>query len=378
MRLISAIWMALLASLFLAAGADADPFKDCNSENDDRVISGCTSVLKKQKLDTKNRALVLSRRGDAYLRKGNPEAALADLQACLALTPNDKFCSDKATRARCFKALYITQDPDSAQTQCAFLSNSKEEDQQALYYIGMGRAYSKNYKFGSGSADPNLGKALDALSRGIAIKSKIGKVVAEDYITRGLAYLQNMKPGETVVSQDADKALQDFNMAISLIPNMADYYLYRGYAHNQLFDGEAAWADFQKAKELAPSDPEIQDAYEKQRRIFSSEGRKEFLGGPEKQLGGDERVKDDAFNYAPNAFTCTATVRQIIKEIDGTTTLVVHLKDGCGIEPITVSSSLPSDCAVGKRVSARGTLIDEEMLFLPVQRLVDVTEIKCQ
>ncbi|HEX2888353.1 hypothetical protein [Vineibacter terrae] len=109
------------------------------------------------------------------------------------------------------------------------------------------------------------------MSEAIAIAAK-GPRSAEDakiYQMRGTIYLQNKEPG-SIVSKDIDKALSDFSSAISLNPKDAQSYLYRGYAHNQRLRPEAAWADFQQAKTLDPSDSAIHSAWEKQRNFMKS------------------------------------------------------------------------------------------------------------
>lgn len=253
------------------------------------------------------------------------------------------------------------------ETHCAYLKNSQNAGARKSYYSLLGLAYGRKFKFDDGSFDPFLPNAIDNLSQAIAIADR-GKRTREDadlYYMRGIFYLQNKPPGQ-VISPDASKALKDFNVAISLKPNDASYYLVRGYAHNQLLNPNAAWADFQKAKALNPTDPAIREAWEKQRRI-TPEGQAATL----KEL--------DEITKAPSGkFTCTATIRDLRKEPDGATTILVTLKAGCGIEPISLTSSPPPECVVGAKVTATGTLITEELLFLEVQRLVDVTQISCK
>jgi hypothetical protein len=79
---------------------------------------------------------------------------------------------------------------------------------------------------------------------------------------------------------------------------------------------------------------------------------------------------------AQAAFTCAATIRKIIKESDGGATIVV--KDGCGIEPIRLRASPPSECVVSKRVTATGTLMTEGTPFGELGYLGDVTKIACK
>lgn len=168
---------------------------------------------------------------------------------------------------------------------CSHLKNSKLKFYQAGYYQAIGMSYgAEAYNAGSSpafaNAAENLTKAIALLSESEARREKIKPALMRTqksitYSSRGLLYLQNKEPGQ-VTSKDAQKALQDLDLAISFDPNDAQSHLWRGYAHNQLLNPRAAWADFQKAKALDPSDPSILDAYEKQRRI-SPEGQAETL-----------------------------------------------------------------------------------------------------
>ena len=272
-----------------------------------------------------------------------------------------------ATPEQCRRAMEES-DASRIEKYCAYLKHSQSTAGRKSYYFLLGLAYARRLEFEAGSDDPLLRKAIDHISEAIGISAS-GSKSAKDagmYYMRGVLYLRN-KPRGQVISNDAGKALKDFNVAISLKPNDASYYLSRGYAHNQLLNPNAAWADFQKAKALNPSDPAILNAYEKQRRI-SSEG----LAEVRKQLDEVTRAR------AGKSFTCTATIRDLLRESGGATTIVVHLKDGCGIEPISLTSSPPPECVVGAKVTATGTLITEELLFVEVQRLVDVTQVSCK
>jgi tetratricopeptide (TPR) repeat protein len=264
----------------------------------------------------------------------------------------------------------IKQNTVSAfERHCAHLKNSQNASQRKFYYYMLALTYMGKLNFNAGSADPTLQLAIDNASRALAIPAPLlgakSSNDAELYQLRGILYLQNKLPGE-VISKDADKALKDFTAAISLNPKNGTNYLYRGYAHNQLFNPQAAWADFQKAKALNPTDPAIREAWEKQRRI-SPQGQAETL----KEL-------DQVTKGSREKFTCTATIRDVINEPEGETTLVVFLKDGCGIEPITVASKPPPECVVGAKVTATGRVISELVLLFEAERLVDVTQISCR
>lgn len=99
MRVVVAACMTCLclASFLFASNSKADAIKDCNSKDWDRRIKGCTAALKSERFDKKNKALVYSLRGEAYIERQKSELALADFDKCVELNPKDNFCwSSKA------------------------------------------------------------------------------------------------------------------------------------------------------------------------------------------------------------------------------------------------------------------------------------------
>jgi tetratricopeptide (TPR) repeat protein len=159
------------------------------------------------------------------------------------------------------------------------------------YYLFLGLAYEANVNMDTVGAATSpadaanlatLRKAIQVYSEGIAIiprlappqNSALKNIYGNIYSARGVMYLHNKLPGQ-VVSEDAAKAVKDLDAAISWNPGNAQYYLLRGLGYNQLLKSEAAWEDFKKAHALDPSNPEIRNAYEKQRAL-SPEGQEEL------------------------------------------------------------------------------------------------------
>src|SRR5262245_5245180 len=211
-----------LAVLLLATAAKADPVQDCNSNDPDRRIAGCSALLKRGVPDKTNKALVHSRRGDAHLRKKNDDAALADFEACLSLDPKREFCRDGSARILCIKAITKGGSPSGIEQHCVHFKNSRDEAIQADYYQSLGTAYLSRYVAGSDAGGPAIfTKALENLGKAIAIKSAAGIVKGGDYDIRGLLYLQNKVEPGSVRSKYAEEAFQDFNKAVSLSPNVA-------------------------------------------------------------------------------------------------------------------------------------------------------------
>jgi len=263
-----------------------------------------------------------------------------------------------AQEPQCEKALKAS-DVSGIERYCNHFKVSNNVAAKKTYYFLLGWAQFKKSDYNP--ASPLFRRALENVSAAIAMGAKSPD--ADMYTVRGLIYLEN-KPVDDVISKDADKAVKDFSMAISLKPRDARNYYYRGLAYNQLLKPDAAWADFQKAKTLDPSDPDIQSAWQKQRQI-SPEGQAEIR----RTLGVEPR--------AGEVGTCTARIREIHKE-HGETTFTVYTGQTCTIEAINLGARpLPPECVVGATVTAKGSYIEATLLMFPVMELDSVTEIAC-
>jgi len=242
---------------------------------------------------------------------------------------------------------------------CNHFKTSNNVASRKSYHFLLGLAQLQ--KSDQDSANPLFRKALENVSAAIALGKSPSD--ADLYQTRGMIYLSN-KPAGEVISKDADKAVKDFTVAISLKPKDAYNYYYRGLAYNQLLNPDAAWSDFQKAKALKPSDRDIQSAWEKQRQ-YTAEGQAEIR----RKLGVEARPEDNG--------TCTARIREILKR-DGETTIVVNVDKRCSTEAINLGTKPPpSGCVVGATVTAKGTYFEASGI-IPVLELDNVTEIACR
>jgi tetratricopeptide (TPR) repeat protein len=174
-----------------------------------------------------------------------------------------------AVPAQCEKAIDESNVP-GIENYCASLKVSNNIAEKKLYYFLLGLAQFDNSA--GDPANPLFARALENVSTAIAIDPKSPSA----YQLRGMIYLNNKSPDQAI-SKDADKAVKDFSVAISLESakktNALNYY-YRGLAYNQLLNIDAAWADFQQARALDPSNQDIQSAWQKQRQ-FSPQGRAE-------------------------------------------------------------------------------------------------------
>jgi tetratricopeptide (TPR) repeat protein len=103
----------------------------------------------------------------------------------------------------------------------------------------------------SNSDHPSLDKRIAAITKGYNNAKGLGQISnvskkpsAEKYFSEGNAlYFQN----------NYKKAIEKFNLAISLKPNYTNAYLFRGLAKDDMEDYNGAMADYKKAIELEPN-----------------------------------------------------------------------------------------------------------------------------
>jgi tetratricopeptide (TPR) repeat protein len=272
-----------------------------------------------------------------------------------------------AQEPQCQKAVEAG-DHSRMERYCSHLKISSNVAVKKSYYFLLGLAQFENSD--NNSASPLFRRALENVNAAIAMGAKTPSD-ADIYSTRGIIYLQN-KPAGEVISKDADKAVKDFSMAISLKPRQARYYYYRGLAYNQLLKPNEAWADFQKARTLDPLDREIESAWQKQRQI-TPEGRAET----QRRLGVEPRDGEIG--------RCTGRISKIEKEHRGTTIKVLEgqtCTNGAIIKGVIDLGSRPppAECVVGATVTAKGRFAEGYFLELPTGEfsIEAVTEIACR
>jgi tetratricopeptide (TPR) repeat protein len=172
-----------------AFAAGLQDYQDCNANDVDRRISGCTRVIQDQGEPAGSRAIALIQRGAAHHEIGNLDRAIADYDEAVGLDPG-----------------------------------------LALAYFRRGNVHRERRELDRAIAD------LDQ-----AIRLEPGLLLA--YQNRGLAHQDK---GEL------DRALADFDAAIRLDPKLAAAYHHRAGVRQQRGDHAGAAADFGEAGRLDP------------------------------------------------------------------------------------------------------------------------------
>jgi tetratricopeptide (TPR) repeat protein len=176
-------------------------------------------------LRPKNPGIYLNK-GSTLLRAGEVDAAIADLQQCVALTPRYA-----VARAVLGAALADKRRWREALDECQQAIDL--DDKLALAWVNLGRVHAGMHQYE---------KARAANSR--AIELDPGFALA--WANRGNAYLQ---------LHDYDKALTDCSEAVRLDPKLVVGWYNRGGAYLGLRQYEQAVADCTTAVRLKPKDP---------------------------------------------------------------------------------------------------------------------------
>ena len=188
-----------------AFAANLQAHDDCDADDPDRNIAGCTRIIEDADEGKTMRGVAYVARGLAWQKKGDLDRALADYTEAIKINPKD-----------------------------------------ALAYNNRGMLWRERGDSDRAIADFTAAIAIDPLPRSDEAYSRRGNAIVAKrdvnvYENRALALLER---------SDFDGAIADFNSAINLDPNGADSFNGRGAALRAKGELDRAKADFSYAIKL--------------------------------------------------------------------------------------------------------------------------------
>jgi len=207
-----------------ALAASKKDWDDCQADDPDRSIAGCTRILDGRGETPKNRAIAFYNRGIAYSDKGDHDRAISQYDEAIRLDP--KYVAAYNNRGNSY--------------------NRKGEYRRALQDYDKALQLDPKYARGfnnRGEVFENLDepdRARDAYSAAINLDPKYARARSN----RGDTYLY---------AGDFDRAVADYTEALDLDGKRIDSYRNRAIA--ELFNGTSAkaLADITQAAELDPA-----------------------------------------------------------------------------------------------------------------------------
>jgi tetratricopeptide (TPR) repeat protein len=232
----------LLATQALAASRKAHD--DCNAEDPDRNIAGCTRIIADRGEGKRVRGIAHVGRGLAWVAKGKLDRAIADFTQAVRLNPNDALAYSNRGLTWADKGDFDRAIADY--TTAIRLDPLPRSDLTGVPHVNIhhnrGIAWFKKGDLDRAFADYDEAIRLDP-------------VFAFAYYTRGLAWHERYTRASAPIDKnDLNRAIADFSEAIRLDPNNTAYRRARAHAWQVNGDLERAMED------LAEVDRRLQNA----------------------------------------------------------------------------------------------------------------------
>jgi tetratricopeptide (TPR) repeat protein len=225
--------IAVFAGLTSAAAQFLVP-QDCREGPAEVSIAACTKFLANQKLTTEERAAALMRRGEAYVRDRNPDAAVQDYDASVKLNP-------KSGLAYGLRGIALRMQGEYDKAIDSYNIAIKLQPDVAIRYSNRGIVY---------RLKGDLDKAMADFNKAVSMKIQNPRT----FVERATVYRLKL---------DYDRALADNNRAVMLDSEFAGNFAERALTHEARNDFKAALADFRKAQSLAPKSERIARAIDR-------------------------------------------------------------------------------------------------------------------
>lgn len=242
--------MCLLMATAPAFSASQKDHDDCNSENAERNIAGCTRIINDSTESEKVRGIAHVGRGIAWQGKGERDKALADFTDAIRLNPNDSLAY--SNRGIIWREKHEVDRAIADFTEAIRIDPKPRSD-----LAGSGHVNIYTNRGLAWEAKGDLDRALADFDQAIGQDANDTQI----YYLRGLArYNQYMFASAWIRKDDLDRAIADFTQVVRLDPTMAIAHYVRGLAHNISGDRDRAIADLMEAARLDPINPGIRAA----------------------------------------------------------------------------------------------------------------------
>lgn len=230
-----------------------DPITDCDSNDTERRLRGCTQLIEHGELDEGSRAIAYSRRSDSHLERNELDQAIADRIAALKL---DQAAGDLKQRAGEAYRLRGNQLQERNDLDGALKDYSEAiaiDSANVAALAGKVSVYLRTDK--TEAAISELVAALKVQPNNNPYKS----LLTELYVQRGSA---------SFLKKKYDAAIADYSAAIILDTSNAMLFMLRSGARTEKNDLDAL-SDLTQAIQLNPN---LTDAYRRRAQFFIKSG----------------------------------------------------------------------------------------------------------
>jgi tetratricopeptide (TPR) repeat protein len=242
---------------------------------DDEKIAACTRSIESKRLEGADLAEILSNRGLAYLKKGDYDRSIADLDEAIRLAPD----AAEARRARSV-VYFLKQDYGWVIADANEALKLHPDDATFLVMRGFSFGRNRDYRHAiddcteAAKLSPMMGDAFECRGYAYNGEGEYAQAIADldkalSLSTDSLGKLWSLKDrgGSYLGKKDYDRAIKDFDQAIEVkldasAPEPAAHlarseaFAGRGDAYRGKGENQKAQADYQAAVALiAPNDP---------------------------------------------------------------------------------------------------------------------------
>jgi tetratricopeptide (TPR) repeat protein len=213
------------------AAAQTPDAQRCPSHDPDVAIAGCTAMMQSGHETQEHITRAFSNRGGAYIRKGQYDRAIQDLDQAIRRDPNYALAFQSRGTAYSLKGQYDRAIGD-------FNQAIRLDPNSAASFYARGGVYNVQGQYD---------RAIQDLDQAIRLNPDLAPIFfAATYHERGMAYAGKGQ---------YERAIRDYDQAIRLYPNLTQAVNDRSAALRALRRPARAEVDFAKARQLKPKLP---------------------------------------------------------------------------------------------------------------------------